>query len=592
MMRMMKMSIRLTKVQRESVEFDAGDLLIKGVPGSGKSVVLMQRAVRLNKKAIETGKRTKILILAYNKALTKYTSELVDMTGLSPCMITISTIDSCAFDLYRKLVKGQKIRFTDQNIRVRFVREALQIHLNATKKRHRFHDVEPEFWADEFCWIKQKNITSREQYIESERTGRGGKIRMTKVDKAVAFEIFNVYQKVLKKYHCIDKEDYYQYLLANGSKISFLDKYDYILIDEAQDLSYAQLKFAKMICLKALTIAADKAQKIYSTTFSWKELGIDIRGRSSKTLERSFRSTKEIVQLAASLIEANRDLYADQTEFTPPLIPERTGMIPCIVSCKDENDEKNFVITLIKKFLPLKRQIGVLFRTYLEGYLLEKWLKEARISYEVIKKENEWSLKTSGVKLSTLHSSKGLEFDIIIIPRFIDTIFPLDSILEDADPEQQKELLGQERSLLYVGMTRAKYGLFLTYTGTPSRFLYEFQPEYYKYVTSSQKGLPKPERYIEGEVEFAVETTDGMNGLEDIPMHLEERRTKKKTVDVDGVANGATIKVHLLGEDISKSFIIDTQKYPLQKGFIGKHIGEEATMGRKVYIIDEIANKS
>ena len=44
-----------------------------------------------------------------------------------------------------------------------------------------------------------------------------------------------------------------------------------------------------------MTIAADVAQKIYKKTFTWKEVGIDISGKSSKSLSKSFRSTKQIV---------------------------------------------------------------------------------------------------------------------------------------------------------------------------------------------------------------------------------------------------------------------------------------------------------
>ena len=97
------MAIELTKAQKESVEYDSGDLLVKGVPGSGKSVVLMERALRFNKKAIEAKETKKILILAFTNSLVKYTEALVDLTGLKPRMIEISTIDKLCLALYRKM---------------------------------------------------------------------------------------------------------------------------------------------------------------------------------------------------------------------------------------------------------------------------------------------------------------------------------------------------------------------------------------------------------------------------------------------------------------------------------------------------------
>ena len=87
------MAIELTKTQRDSVEYEAGDLLVKGVPGSGKSVVLMQRAIRFNMKAIAAKETNRIVILTYAKSLVKYTNELVDLAQLSKRMIDIMTID-------------------------------------------------------------------------------------------------------------------------------------------------------------------------------------------------------------------------------------------------------------------------------------------------------------------------------------------------------------------------------------------------------------------------------------------------------------------------------------------------------------------
>jgi DNA helicase-2/ATP-dependent DNA helicase PcrA len=89
------------------------------------------------------------------------------------------------------------------------------------------------------------------------------------------------------------------------------------------------------------------------------------------------------------------------------------------------------------------------------------------------KKENR-----TGVRLMTLHSSKGLEFEVVFIIGFEEGILPHSrSLIEDVDIEE-------ERRLCYVGITRAKDYLYLTYTkrrlffgksslNLPSRFLGE-----------------------------------------------------------------------------------------------------------------------
>ena len=103
------MDIELTKAQRDSVEYEAGDLLVKGVPGSGKSVVLMQRALRFNQKAIAAKEKKRIIVLTYAHSLVKYTSELVSLAGVAPCMIEISTMDKLAHSVYSSMTGKHKL---------------------------------------------------------------------------------------------------------------------------------------------------------------------------------------------------------------------------------------------------------------------------------------------------------------------------------------------------------------------------------------------------------------------------------------------------------------------------------------------------
>ena len=71
-----------------------------------------------------------------------------------------------------------------------------------------------------------------------------------------------------------------------------------------------------------------------------------------------------------------------------------------------------------------------------------------------------------GVHLLTLHGAKGLEFQVVFVPRVEERELP---IRQAKKPEE----IAEERRLLYVGMTRAKRHLALTWSGKPSRFLGE-----------------------------------------------------------------------------------------------------------------------
>jgi DNA helicase-2/ATP-dependent DNA helicase PcrA len=72
-----------------------------------------------------------------------------------------------------------------------------------------------------------------------------------------------------------------------------------------------------------------------------------------------------------------------------------------------------------------------------------------------------------GVHLLTLHRAKGLEFEAVFLPRVEERELPC------KQAQRSTAAVAEERRLLYVGMTRAKLHLALTWSGTPSRFLAE-----------------------------------------------------------------------------------------------------------------------
>jgi len=75
-----------------------------------------------------------------------------------------------------------------------------------------------------------------------------------------------------------------------------------------------------------------------------------------------------------------------------------------------------------------------------------------------------------GVHLLTLHGAKGLEFEAVFLPRVEEKELPIRQARKDTE-------IAEERRLLYVGMTRAKRYLALTWSARPSRFLRELGVE-------------------------------------------------------------------------------------------------------------------
>ena len=94
--------------------------------------------------------------------------------------------------------------------------------------------------------------------------------------------------------------------------------------------------------------------------------------------------------------------------------------------------------------------------------------------------ENQTKTHSNSVKLMTLHAAKGLEFDHVYLPGWEEGIFPSSCALE----QNSSKSLEEERRLAYVGITRAKFDLNLSYATSrytygmnnyslPSRFLNE-----------------------------------------------------------------------------------------------------------------------
>ena len=248
------------------------------------------------------------------------------------------------------------------------------------------------------------------------------------------------------------------------------------------------MRVLKALSKKSITIAADFAQKIYSTTFTWKEVGVDISGNSSKSLTKSFRSTKQIVALAESLIETNRNAPDSADEYTNAVLPELDGPLPILYEFDSSFDKKTMLVERLKNLSKKDITVGIMCRTVEHVNVMTRLLRNAGISFEIIQKNREWSLLKSGIKVVKTHSSKGLEFDVVIIPNLEDNVYPYEPF--NIEDDQLETVLERERKILYVAMTRARKALIMFCNlSISSRFISEFKEELYekKYISNRNK---------------------------------------------------------------------------------------------------------
>lgn len=231
-------------------------------------------------------------------------------------------------------------------------------------------------------------------------------------------------------------------------------QYDAVLIDEGHDFRAEWLKLVvQMVDPKtnSLLVLYDDAQSIYGDEkrkkFSFKSVGIQAAGRTT-ILKINYRNTDAVLRFARDVAQSILTPSEAEEDGVPLLMPQsagRPGAEPQIVNLPSLKDEAEFVAKRLKEAhrtgMPW-REMAVIYREYERDAKLIRKLLPAHGIPLVYFKDATYAGDEDKVTLITMHSCKGLEFPLVVIP--------------GADRIQGTgELSPQEAKLLYVAMTRA-----------------------------------------------------------------------------------------------------------------------------------------
>lgn len=482
-------TINLTRTQKKCVTFKPkGDLLVKGIPGSGKSTIIMARAHYLKEKF----PNDRILILTFNRALANYERQLSLKLHNAP--LEASTFHNWGQKLleqtdypHTKLILGNKkgnLRYEAVQYAKNIVnKQNADINFPQLKKNNKKseHLALVKFLGDEIEWIKGSNIKSRNEYFKATRSGRGTDIKVTQQHRQTIYDVLEKYNELLRRHHKyqgVDNEDLAQILVEKAEQIPDEFIQDHILVDEAQDLFTSQLKAIRTFTRKSLTIGADMGQQIYRRTFTWKQAGIDVAGTRSRLLDQTFRSTKQIIRLANNFQEQNKEYLKDKN-FIKAKEPNIEGKKPELMFCPDKHAEEEQLLKRVQKIRSSfpDDTIGIIATTHKRLDAFHDLLENKGVPVYKIKDESV-DFISPGAKLITYPSSKGLEFDHVIITELKERKLP-----HNPGPgEDEIEYLTRERKKLYVALTRAKKTLFLIATKKYSSFIDELDTDLYELV--------------------------------------------------------------------------------------------------------------
>lgn len=559
-----KNTIQLTPEQQKCAEYKssvAKDLVIQGIAGSGKSTVLMARAKAFlsDPRFYTPGKSNQVIIFTYNNTLATYLREYiqekfpVDSTNANE--YTITTLDSYLSEVF-KYTPGRFSRNpVDDKYRKWMMTQALANH-KEKYGAHRFHSVDVDFWIEECKWMMAMNISEDDErkYTDTSfrRTGRGGKVQIRGTDRIVAFQIYREYIAFLKTKHRCEFEEQHLYLSHHLDKISDRYKYDHVLIDEAQDQSLTKMMIVAALSKEDVTISMDMNQRIYKQSWTLSQLGLK---SVTKTLKIGFRCSPQNDALAESLRMHNPNADPDHGPAQGP----DNGWKPIIKTCTSEADQNKYFISKIQSWLKAdpKATIGVLYLTNKKGTTYGEWLTDKNIKFQKIASGEQFSAISPGVKLATIYSAKGLEFDHVIMLDFNEGVIPN---IKGTDPELVEEELVKYRNLAYVAITRARGRLLICTYGNPSRFIKEMDRSLYdvsEVGSSNSKTMSNKTN--------TTTMANVTNKANSMPVSSYLR---------DEVEDNVTISALILETNKETTIVVDLKAYPIQSSIIGKRVGE------------------
>ena len=239
-------------------------------------------------------------------------------------------------------------------------------------------------------------------------------------------------------------------------------------LDKARDKNFAALGANRP---NALFFAGDLGQRIFQQPFSWKALGVDIRGRT-RTLRVNYRTSHQIRTQADRLLGPEVSDVDGNTEERGDTVSV-FGPTPAIRVLTTQNEEIKTVSDWLSAHLKAgvaPHEFGVFVRSAAELDRARAAAQEAGISFKILDEHVE---TTSGyASIGTMHLAKGLEFRAVVVMACDDEVIPLQERIETVgDDADLQEVYDTERHLLCVACTRARDHLLVTSVAPASEFL-------------------------------------------------------------------------------------------------------------------------
>lgn len=462
-----KWAVFLHPAQRALVERrHGGPARVVGSAGTGKTVVALHRVRHLLQSS---GDGSRVLLTTFSEPLAReLLGKLRVLLGADPALlerVQVGSFERVAAELY-ELDTGNRPHFA----RTQLIR---------TQLRQAADDAGAAELTSQFLLSEWENVLDAWQigdaqtYGDVPRLGRRSRLGVRQRDRL--WPIFASVRDYLSSHRLLTEPGLFAAVAAAWRPRSE-KPFSHIVVDEAQDLGVPELRFLSSIAPDApdaLFFAGDLGQRIFRQPFSWRALGVDVRGRSA-TLKVNYRTSHQIRRAADQLLPASvRDVDGIEDDRRGT-ISVFDGPEPEVILAPDEAAEIEKVARRLQSAIDegvLPSEIGVFVRS-------EDELARAQAA---VRKAGHSPLSLADVKgagrdvlVGTMHLAKGLEFRLVVVMACDAAVLPRQARLKTvADDYELDEVLRTERQLFYVALTRARDRVIVSAAGEPSEFVAE-----------------------------------------------------------------------------------------------------------------------
>jgi superfamily I DNA/RNA helicase len=476
-----KWMLYLHPSQRSYVDADySGSVRVSGVSGSGKTCVLIHRALRLAAKHPQE----KILVITLNAALAKLIDTLFNASRgeLRPKNIVVSSFWEICQNLLLEFEPENKKLYTQETVATNpyavseHIDDIWSEFFNCENNNNDAELMYPlqrsllarkifpkDYLKQEFDYVRSAIAPDeRNKYFDLERTGRV--IPLDKPFRTQVVDCLAAWERKMKFVGAIDATAIASALHKHIAQIK--PEYRCILVDEVQDFGTLELSIIRRLAKEAendLFLCGDAAQSVHTKHQDFESAQINIRGGRSMRLQQNYRNSRQILAAAHDILQRNFDRRSKglvDLELLPPEFANFSSPAPNLLRASSLKEELEYALGHASEVIadsPHKK-VCIAFVGY-----LQRGVEGVGRHLNLPVLNGDINIIEGKVVLSDLEQTKGFEFDTMIILNAHSEILP--------HPDLPPEESFRDLSKFYVAMTRAKTELIVSYHNSVTDFI-------------------------------------------------------------------------------------------------------------------------